>query len=249
MQTETETETDIDAPEKKVLIKKQLKNELLENMRKTQIHGIPFMVDSKTWYMKVFWIFFFTVFAAFATWLIIKAILDYFEHPVVTVINSNRYGNCFTFNSGFTFNNQEPNEKTPKLRKPIKTVKRADKKFGLNLELYAGISKDSVFSTKKYGSILFIHNQTSKPESTTEILLRPGSHSDKIIKKNFNSLLPSPYSECQILETFQDNKFFKILGAANIAYNQQDCIDLCIQQEIIKKCECYFLEFNKTVLF
>ena len=86
-QTETETETDIDAPEKKVLIKKQLKTKLFESMRATPIHGIPFMVDSKTWYMKLFWILFFSAFAGFGTWLIIKAILDYFEYPVVTVIN------------------------------------------------------------------------------------------------------------------------------------------------------------------
>jgi len=155
------------------------------------------------------------------------------------------YGNCFTFNSGFTFNNDEPNEKTPKLRKTIKTVKKIGKKFGLNLELYAGISRDSVFSAKKYGSILFIHNQTSKPESSKGILLRPGSHSEIIIKKNFNSLLPSPYSECQNVDDLEDKTFYKILAASDISYNQQDCFDLCMQQEIIKKCGCYFLEFLK----
>ena len=157
---------------------------------------------------------------------------------------SYRYGNCFTFNSGFTFNSDEPNEKSPKVKVPIKSTKKPGPHFGLNLEIYSGISRDSVFSAKKYGSILFIHNQTSKPETSSGILLRPGSHSSVTVQKSFNSLTPSPYSECQKLDTYDfDRSLYDKLNEASISYNQQDCLDLCMQQEIIRKCGCYYLEF------
>lgn len=39
--------------------------------------------------------------------------------------------------------------------------------------------------------------------------------------------------------------FYNVLDEASIAYNQKDCLDLCLQQEIIKKCDCYYLELLK----
>ena len=153
------------------------------------------------------------------------------------------YGNCFTYNSGFSYNTDALNQYSSKKSVPIKTVKKSGPLFGLSLEIFTGVT-DSLFSLKNYGAILFVHNQTSLPETTSGILLKPGSHSDIVVKKTFSSLVPSPYSDCQNLDLFEfDRSLYNVLDEASIAYTQQDCLDLCMQQEIINKCGCYFLEF------
>lgn len=89
---------------------------------------------------------------------------------------------------------------------PKKVIKKPGSLFGLNLEVFTG-SKDSLFSLKQYGAILFVHNQTSLPQSSPGILLKPGTHSDVVVKKSFSSLVPSPYSECQDIELFDFDRY------------------------------------------
>ena len=332
--------------ENKHLVKKELKEKLYEHMETTPIHGIPNIVRSKFWYMKLFWILFFTLFACFGAWLIAKALFDFFEYPVVTEIErviesqpefpavticnldalqtkhaadymdkmlfqlyeiqrkdlrneptpqvhaklvgirklvlnelsnpsvddktkqkfgytleetlidchynnencmhrvhedfnwyySYKYGNCFTFNSGLAYRSRMANH--------VKSVSKPGIRFGLRLELFAGIAHDSLYSTKKFGAIMFIHNQTSKPEGATGILLKPGTQTNVEVKKSFNSLLASPYSPCQDLDTFEfDRSLYNVLNEHMLAYTQQDCLDLCMQQEIISLCGCYYLHF------
>ena len=153
---------------------------------------------------------------------------------------SYNYGNCYTYNSGFKY---ELNENPLKKSVPKKVAKKPGSLFGLNLEIFTGVA-DSLYSLKNYGAIVFIHNQTSLPETSSGILLKPGTHSDIVVKKSFSSLVPSPYSDCQNLDLFDfDRTLYDILDAASITYNQQDCLDLCMQQEIIRKCGCYYMEF------
>jgi hypothetical protein len=85
---------------------------------------------------------------------------------------SYHYGNCFTFNSGYFYKpiNLE-NTAWIKVSKSIKTVKLPGHQNQLNLELYIG-NRDNKFSLEKHGSILFVHNQTSKPENAGGILLK-----------------------------------------------------------------------------
>ena len=341
-----------------VPFKHEVKKTFTEFMTTTPIHGLPQLMNTKTWYMKIFWIIFIGALFGFGIWLVVKAITDYLEHPVVSEVQENietqmefpavtfcnldpfatqyaidhveaklisvfnlsmndliqptwatysnlkkyqnfilndisdpsynvstkqkfgvsldktlidchyneescldtmannfiwyysyRYGNCFTFNSGYTFNTTQPDETSIKNEIPIKLVKKAGPLFGLNFEIFTGVDKSS-FSMKTYGAILFIHKQTSKPESkpdsTGVILLKPGTYSDIAIKKSFTTQVPDPYSDCQDLSSFKfDRKYFNILNNEGIKYNQQDCLDLCMQQEIIDKCNCYFLEFFK----
>jgi hypothetical protein len=129
----------------------------------------------------------------------------------------------------------------------VEYVKKTGPLFGLNLEIFSGsIEKSPFTSLKTHGAILFIHNQTSKPDKSSGLLLKPGTHTDIVVKKSFTSLVPSPYSDFQDLNAFKfDKVYFNILESENLKYNQQDCLDLCMQQEIVDKCNCYYLEFFK----
>ena len=339
--------TESDKP--KVSVKAQMKETFVQNMETTPIHGLPNIVRTKYWYMRLFWILFFSVFAGFGTWLIIKAIMDYCEYPVVSSVAENveqqpdfpsvticnldalatsyadsymdktlfelfkinpdeintrtiaihnqlrqyvlnkisdpafdyahkqkfgysidetlidchyndenclrntsldftwyysyKYGNCFTFNSGFTYLTDFPSETTPRVDLIAKTVKKPGVQFGLNLEMFAG-SRDTLYSLKTYGAILFVHNQTSRPENSAGILLKPGSQTNIEVKKAFTSILAKPYSDCEDLTRLDfDRTLYSVLESHSLEYTQQDCLDLCMQQEIIAICKCYFLEF------
>ena len=151
------------------------------------------------------------------------------------------YGNCFTFNSGFLYNNKT----LTKSPKSVKIVKKIGYPNQLNLELFTG-ARENKYSLEHYGAIVFIHNQTTKPESMGGILLKPGSKSNIHIRKNFNSLSPSPHSECKDFSSHSfDKTLYNVLKDESIEYTQQNCLDLCMQQEITAKCRCYYLEYLK----
>ena len=330
-------------------LKQEIKVIFKDFLETTPIHALPFIARSKSWFMRIFWIFFFCALFGFGVYLVVKALMDYYDYPVVSEVQENierqpefpaiticnldpfitsyaadyvekrfldlsnftkeellsptsaifyklsnarrfilneinnpsisltnkrkfgysleetlidchynnencknttdddfvwhfsyNYGNCYTYNSGFKY---ELNENPLKKSVPKKVAKKPGSLFGLNLEIFTGVA-DSLYSLKNYGAIVFIHNQTSLPETSSGILLKPGTHSDIVVKKSFSSLVPSPYSDCQNLDLFDfDRTLYDILDAASITYNQQDCLDLCMQQEIIRKCGCYYMEF------
>ena len=150
---------------------------------------------------------------------------------------SYKYANCFTYNSGFVHLNES------KETIPVKTVSRDGVEYGLSLELYVG-SRDARYSLEQYGAIVFIHNQSSLPESSSGIILKPGTQTNVVIEKNFNSYTPSPYSECQDLSTLEfDRTYYETILQASLTYTQSICLDLCLRQQIIKKCNCSYLEF------
>ena len=98
--------------------------------------------------------------------------------------------------------------------KPIKSVSRDDIDYGLLLEIYAG-SRDAKYSLNQYGSIVFVHNQTSLPESTSGIILKPGSQTNIVVEKSFNSYTPYPFSECQDLNSFNfDHTYYNAIKGA-----------------------------------
>ena len=327
---------------KKEQLKLKLKEKVLEHLSTTHIHGLPHVVRSKYWYMKVLWVLMFILLIIISSWLTSQVFTTYYGWPVVssiilyieqeqmfpavticnleplitkhasdviqenlspnfnytleglqqlsnvrysildklsgsdvnfttkqlfgysigeTIINcqfngfecnssldfiwyySFNYGNCYTFNSGFSYITDTPNENSIKSTQPIKTVSRDDIDYGLNLEVYIG-SRDAKYSLEEYGAIVFIHNQTMRPESSTGILLSSGTQNSIGIEKSFNSYTPDPFSSCQDLSTLEfDRTYYNAITAASLTYTQSTCLDVCLRQQIITKCGCSYLEF------
>ena len=143
------------------------------------------------------------------------------------------YGNCFTFNSG----------------RDIKKSTEPGSISGLKLWLYVGYlnSYASVFSS---GIHVSVYNQTlsSKPRTAEGIDVSSGTLTNVIIKRVFAENLPSPYNDCKPnLNSIEssDSDFTKIIINSNQTYSQKECFDLCLQNLIIKKCECYATYYNK----
>ena len=153
------------------------------------------------------------------------------------------YGNCYTFNSGFTYEIDTPDENSTMSSVPLRKIRKPGENNGLSIEMYSG-SRDAKYSLEDYGAIVFIHNQSRIPESSLGIFVQPGTAAKIVFQKIFNHLWPYPYSECHDLSTFEfDRSLYNVFGKNNFTYTASDCFNLCLQKQIISACSCYYDEF------
>ena len=144
------------------------------------------------------------------------------------------YGLCYKFNSGYN----SAGEKVG-----IKTVKHSGKSFGLHLTLFAGLNQE----LKKYyfdsGFLIRIDNSSYSVSNYDGIGIKNGVETDIVIKDRIYSFrLPKPYSDCDFdlisFNTYSSMQYKKILNSNNTQYKREYCLDLCLQEYIISKCNC-----------
>jgi hypothetical protein len=70
-----------------------------------------------------------------------------------------------------------------------------------------------------------------------------GQYNSIAVRKSITIKYPKPYSECADLNTYSSDLYDFITKHSNRTYRQRDCISLCKQKSIIKKCKCYSLEY------
>lgn len=144
--------------------------------------------------------------------------------------------NCFTFNSGFDSNGNKV---------PIKEVNLQGTDLGLKLELYLGLDQANLtrFITNS-GARIIVHNQSTIPIVDSEgIDAATGFQNNIAIKKYFEHRLPFPYSNCiknvESKDAFNSRLYRAIFNELNMTiYRQKICFKLCLQDYIIKKCNC-----------
>jgi hypothetical protein len=159
------------------------------------------------------------------------------------------YGNCYTFNSGFNSTGS---------RVVLKESNMAGPYFGLHLTLYVNIYEKLIDFEKilGLGAIIRIGNSSYSTYDSNNGILVPSGHQTNIaIGREFKSILPKPYSNCEIdsispptLKPGLD--LFNIIAQSQYDYSQQLCFSQCIQKKSIEKYNCtlfYLLSlFNKT---
>ena len=91
--------------------------------------------------------------------------------------------------------------------------------------------------------MLFIHNQTTLPESTNPIFLKPNTLTYIGLSQSFSQFTPDPYSSCEDLSSFNfDRTYYNATISSSLAYTQSTCLDVCIAQQIIAQCGCSYLD-------
>lgn len=144
--------------------------------------------------------------------------------------------NCFTFNSGYDkYGNKVP----------IKVVNLQGTDLGLKLELYLGLDKANLtrFITNS-GARIIVHNQSTIPVVDSEgIDAATGFQNNIAIKKYFEHKLPYPYSNCiknvKSKDAYNSRLYRAMFNELNMTlYRQKICLKLCLQDFIIKKCNC-----------
>ena len=151
------------------------------------------------------------------------------------------YGNCFTFNSGLKSNESLIEESS--IFGPF---------YGLSLILYVNFYEKLLNSTYKYGQVInnmgaVIRIGNSSYETYYSygdgILLPPGFQTNIVLDREFKSILPKPYSNCEIDSSnspqfIQDLDLYNLISQSDYEYTQQLCFVQCYQSFVISKYNC-----------
>lgn len=152
------------------------------------------------------------------------------------LVKNELYGNCYLFNS----NNSQS----------VLSTSKYGPKYGLQLELFIGLEESSSPMSATQGAILFINNQTNLVRITDPgIELSPGTQTNLAINRMFTYKLPYPYSKCidqnnfDFLTEKSELNLVKLTIEFTNKYSQSYCIELCFQEYLIGKCNCFEWEF------
>jgi hypothetical protein len=146
----------------------------------------------------------------------------------------NTYGNCYTFNSGFDAYGKEIELKKSKIAGPA---------FGLQLGLYANLYEKLMDDVDILGAIFHIGNSSySTYYLNSGLLVSSGFQTSIAVDREFKSILPKPYSNCEIDSAspkFRPNMdLYNLIAESKFAYTQQLCFVECIQAYYIKNYNC-----------
>jgi hypothetical protein len=149
-----------------------------------------------------------------------------------------KYYNCYTFNSGY----DSSNGTITSLKQS--TISGSD--FGPQLTLYVNIlDKFSIHNWfKEIGAVIRIGNSSYKTyySNGDGILLSPGLKTNIVVEREFKSILPKPYSNCEIDSNYllpQSNlEFYNLIDQSGYEYTRQLCFIQCYKNFIIKKYNC-----------
>jgi hypothetical protein len=118
----------------------------------------------------------------------------------------------------------------------------AGRRNGLRLEIYIGQEIDKISFLRSSGAVVLIHNVSSSPLfGVRDINLRAGTETDIIVKQVNQIRKSKPYSNCVIGSENNLNSYLYnlTLNLNNNIYEQAVCLRLCLQNEILNKCNCY----------
>jgi len=153
------------------------------------------------------------------------------------------FGNCFVFNSGFDSNGN---------RIDLEKSTLSGFYLGLQLTLYVNIY-EKLFDYGNFNGLgaIFLIGNSSYLAMDNPILVTPGLLTYITVDREFNSILPKPYSNCDIDSTFKSNSsLFNLISKSKYLYTQQLCLTQCFQQYLIDNYNCtlsiLFKMFNVT---
>jgi hypothetical protein len=140
------------------------------------------------------------------------------------------YGNCYTFNSGF-------NSNETKIDLSASTI--SDPTYGLQLTLYINVYEELLTSLKYgLGALIRIGNSSYLTDyGSGGVFIIPGLNTYLSVRREINSILPMPYSNCEVDKTFNSD-LYNLIITSNYAYSQQTCFTQCTQKYFISKYNC-----------
>jgi hypothetical protein len=140
------------------------------------------------------------------------------------------YGNCFEFNSGLDSN--------------LKESSFAGPYYGLHLTLYVNVYEKLLYSlTNRLGALIRIGNSShSYYYDDGGIFVSPGFETFLNVDREFKSVMPKPYSDCEIDSNspkfIQGLDLYNLILESDYEYTQQLCFVQCYQRFIISKYNC-----------
>ena len=147
-----------------------------------------------------------------------------------------KYGNCFEFNSGRNASGNKIDLKESSLSG-----------VGLQLMLYVNVYEKLLDVTNQFGAVLQIGNSSFQTLFTygDGIFASAGSITNIAMDREFKSILPKPYSNCEIDSSnspqFKEGlDLYNLISQSGYEYTQQLCFYQCFQSYAINKYNCTY---------
>ena len=144
-------------------------------------------------------------------------------------IYSYQFGNCFQYNSGYSFNASQVRLKSTFFGGPA---------YGLRLKVYTGTS-NYLSDASSHGLQLIIHNSSVDYLYEDTISVATGLETNIAIKRSFINKQERPYSDCVSDLKSLNSILVNLVINSNKTYRKIDCLYVCINRFIIKECGCY----------
>ena len=120
---------------------------------------------------------------------------------------------------------------------------------GLTLTKNSLFNLNTNYANQLDGMIVFVHNSSSRPSESQSVFLKAGEMSYITVRRTHLIKYPWPYSDCTALASFSTDLRDFITSETNATYRQEDCLELCLQREIVQVCKCYFLKYLRISRF
>jgi hypothetical protein len=156
------------------------------------------------------------------------------------------FGNCYSFNSGFNSTGQRRDDSVSYL---------AGSWHGLQVDFFVRSYENiSLFNSIWGGSgaIIRIDNVSHVIDHIRDgIFVSPGSSTYVALNREFKTILPKPYSNCEIesydKSTSFDSELYQLIKNSNYDYTQNFCLEQCLLKLQHVTCGCQPTSF-KTVI-
>ena len=152
------------------------------------------------------------------------------------------FGNCYVFNSGFNSSGH---------RVELKQSYIAGSSFGLKIGFYTGFYENLTLFTAlgSKGAYVRIENSSYLSDETLDngVYVAPGKWANVLLNREFKFMLAKPYSNCDLDNDSPDKhtgyELVDLMARSLYQYTQQACLFLCMQKQMIQKCNCTFPEY------
>ena len=155
------------------------------------------------------------------------------------------YGNCYKFNSGHDSNGNKMDLKNSSLDGTL---------FGLQLTIYVNVYEELIQNYSKkfvngFGAVIRIGNSSYSTfySRGVGILVSAGTVTYISVDREFKSMLPKPYSNCEIDSSspkyINGMDLYNLILQSKFKYTQQLCFRQCFQNFIFKKYNCSYFDF------
>ena len=146
-------------------------------------------------------------------------------------------GNCFTFNSGRNWTGEMVSLRQSNIAGSIN---------GLYMQLYVNFHENltyfNSYTGDGLGAVVYIDNSSSAMESRDfgGVIIAPGYQTNVAIGRSFVSMLPKPYSNCDLPEStsYSSSLLVNLIHNSSYKYTQQLCFEQCYQMKLINECNC-----------
>ena len=239
----------------------KLKKRSHEQLLETSVHAVPYIIKSKRFFVRLFWITFLILSIVSCSFFVYKNLFDYLEYPIVTNINRIYERNphfpkitiCYfaiPYYWKYSFRCFLKNERCMDIiieNKYCLAINSGVGWYGQVLELTRSVNPgvSSPYLLEIYNPNVsktfnvYINSQSEHYSLSEGIKVNVKSQIDLVINRDITNRLHKPYSNCIKELVFPDLGHNTSISRYRnkFPYHQTNCFELCKLEYIFERCD------------